>query len=74
MRQFKVSLWNGTEWLRGTYEEHFATTAALRFLEEHAPSAELFSLRWEQPGEGGRSVWSAGTSEHGQRVWIREQP
>ena len=72
MRRFKVTLWNGESWSTGKYEANSAHGAARAFLSEHFPNAELFSLRWEQPASG-LSTWSAGTSEHGQRVWIREQ-
>lgn len=70
-RTFTVALYDGKKWLREEHTTRTAHEAARRFLRANFPNAELFPLRWEQP-EHGASTWSAGTSEHGARVWIRE--
>lgn len=72
MGQFQVTLWNGSDWVVGRYDAASAHAAAKAFVNENFPGVVVFPLRWEQP-EDGHSMWSAGTSEHGQRVWIRER-
>ncbi len=51
--------------------------AASRFLTKHFPGETLFPLREEQPysDDDGRlfSVWSAGNTASGQRVWVKRQ-